>query len=489
MAWTGSQLHPFREVGHRQPAILLEFGKDLTVGSIPKHLLNFSLPMLAGNMLQSGYSIINMIWVGNIVGEGGLGATAVSFPIMFILIGIAAGVSMATAVLVAQFYGAKKYDRLKLVVDNSVYLQLVVSVVLITSGILCSNFLLRLMDTPAEIFAMSSSYLKISLSGIIFLYLMFTISSILRGLGDTVRPLMFMGAGVVLNAILDPFLIIGIFPFPKLGLNGAAIASVVSQAISLSIALIYLNRKNHLIAIDFKKLRFDRHITWLIAKIGFPSTVQQCLVSVGSAFVTKYVNFFGPAAIAAFGAAGRIDMVATMPAIAIGMAATALTGQNLGAKKPERVKEVFKWALLLGTAISGLVAVFAFSFPKIILSMFSHNEPVLAIGVQYLHIVAPCYFLFALMFVSAGIVNGAGQTMIPMMLTLISLWAVRVPLAWHLSQHTALKAKGIWLAMAAGFLVTATISYLYYLTGRWKKAAAKIQMPGKEAVQAAAMEA
>jgi putative MATE family efflux protein len=466
-----------------------EFGKDLTVGSIPKHLVNFSLPMLVGNMLQSGYSIINMIWVGNIVGEGGLGATAVSFPIMFILIGIAAGVSMATAVLVAQFYGAKKYDQLKLVVDNSVYLQLALSVVLITGGIFSANFLLRLMDTPGEIFAMSSSYLKISLTGVLFLYLMFTISSILRGLGDTVRPLMFMGAGVVLNAILDPFLIVGIFPFPKLGLNGAALASVFSQFISLTVALIYLNRKNHLIAIDFKAFRFDRHITWLIAKIGFPSTVQQCLVSVGSAFVTKYVNFFGPTAIAAFGAAGRIDMVATMPAIAIGMAATALTGQNLGARKPERVKEIFKWALLMGTSISGFVAIFAFTFPKIILSMFIRHEPVLEIGVEYLHIVAPCYFLFALVFVSSGVVNGAGQTMIPMIMTLISLWAVRVPLAWYMSQHTWLKQKGIWIAMAAGFLVTAAANFSYYLTGRWKKSAAKIQTPGKEPIQATAIEA
>jgi putative MATE family efflux protein len=466
-----------------------EFGKDLTVGSIPKHLVNFSLPMLIGNMLQSGYSIINMIWVGNIVGEGGLGATAVSFPIMFILIGIASGVSMATAVLVAQFYGAKKYDRLKLVVDNSVYMQLALSVVLITGGILSANFLLRLMDTPPEIFSMASSYLRISLSGVLFLYMMFTISSILRGLGDTVRPLMFMGAGVVLNAILDPFLIIGIFPFPKLGLNGAALASIFSQAISLTVALIYLNRKNHLIAIDFKAFRFDRHITWLIAKIGFPSTVQQCLVSVGSALVTKYVNFFGPSAIAAFGAAGRIDMVATMPAIAIGMAATALTGQNLGARKPERVKEIFKWALLMGTSISGFVAIFAFSFPKIILSMFIRHAPVLEIGVEYLHIVAPCYFLFALIFVSSGVVNGAGQTMIPMIMTLISLWAVRVPLAWYLSQHTALKAVGIWVAMAAGFLVTALANFSYYLTGRWKKAAAKIQTPGNEPIQATVIEA
>jgi putative MATE family efflux protein len=467
-----------------------KFGRDLTVGSIPRHLLNFSIPMLVGNMLQSGYSIINMIWVGNIVGEGGLGATAVSFPIMFILIGIAAGVSMATAVLVAQYYGAKNYDRMRLVIDNSLLLQIVMSVVLISSGIACSSWLLRLMDTPAEIFSMASSYLKISLAGMLFLYLTFTISSILRGIGDTVTPLMFMGVGVVLNAILDPFLIMGIWPFPKMGLNGAATASVISQAISLAIGLTYLNRKGHVIAIHFRKLRFDKHIIALIAKIGFPSTVQQCLVSVGSAFVTKYVNFFGPSAIAAFGAAGRIDMVATMPAIAIGMAATALTGQNLGARKPERVKEIFKWALLLGTAISGFVAIFAFTFPKLILSMFIHHEPVLEIGVQYLHIVAPCYFLFALMFVSAGVVNGAGQTMIPMMMTLISLWAVRVPLAWYWSQHTRLQVKGVWLAMAAGFAVTATISFLYYLTGRWKKSAAKIQMTqAKEPVQPAIIEA
>jgi putative MATE family efflux protein len=451
-----------------------KFGRDLTVGSIPKHLINFSLPMLAGNMLHSGYSIINMIWVGHIVGAAGLGATAVSFPIMFILIGIAAGVSMATAVLVAQFYGAKKYDLLKMVVDNSICLQLVLSAVLITSMVLSANFFLRLMDTPQEIFSMASSYLKISLLGIIFLYLSFTISQILRGLGDTIRPLIFMGTGVILNAILDPFLIMGIFPFPKLGLNGAAIASVISQAVSLIIALTYLNRKSHLVAIHFRKLRFDRHIMWLIARIGFPSTIEQCLISVGSAFVTKYVNFFGPAAIAAFGAGSRIDMVAMMPAIAIGMSATALTGQNLGAGKPERVKEVFKWALLLGTIISGVVAVFAFTFPRLILSMFTSSEPVLAIGIQYLRIVAPCYFLFALIFVSMGVVNGAGQTIIPMILTLISLWAVRVPIAWYLSQNTSLKSKGIWVAMAAGFLVTAAIGYLYYLTGRWKKSASKI---------------
>jgi putative MATE family efflux protein len=461
-----------------------KFGRDLTVGSIPRHLLNFSIPMLLGNALQSGYSIINMIWVGNIVGENGLGATAVSFPIIFILIGLASGATMATSVLVAQYYGAKNYERMKKVVDNSVSIWLVLSVVLTTIGILISNFLLRLMDTPEAIFSMASSYLKISLAGVLFLYGMFTISSILRGIGDTVTPLLFMGVGVVVNAILDPLMIIGIGPFPRMGLNGAAWASIISQAFGLSLGLIYLNRKNHLIAVNFRKLFFDKHITWLIFKIGFPSTIQQSLVSIGQAFVTTFVNYFGASAIAAFGAAGRIDMVATMPAIAIGMAATALTGQNLGAKKPERVKEIFKWGLLIGTVISGVVSILAICFPRLILSMFIHHEPVLQIGIMYLRIVAPCYFLYALIFVSNGVVNGAGQTMVTMVFSLVSLWVVRVPLASFLSRHTSLGMTGIWIAMAAGFVVTSAVSYLYYLSGRWKKSVSQILTPPEEPIQA-----
>jgi putative MATE family efflux protein len=399
---------------------------------------------------------------------------------MFILIGLGAGATMATSVLVAQYYGAKNYELLKKVIDNSISIALTLIVFLTLIMILLSDFLLRLMDTPAPVFTMASSYLKISLAGFILLYLMFVISSILRGIGDTVTPLLFMGMAVILNAALDPLLIIGIGPFPRLGLNGAAWASLIAQSMGLISILIYLKRKNQFLSISFTKLAFEKHITWLIFKIGFPSTIQQSLVSIGQAFVTTYVNYFGPAAIAAFGAAGRIDMVATMPAIAIGMAATALTGQNLGAKKPERVKEIFKWALIMGTVISGLVALLAVSFPRLILSMFIHHEPVLEIGIHYLRIVAPCYFLFALVFVSNGIVNGAGQTMVTMLFSLLSLWVVRVPTAAYLSRHTSLGVNGIWWAMSAGFVVTSGVSYWYYLSGRWKKSAQKIQVQAED---------
>jgi putative MATE family efflux protein len=458
-----------------------KFGRDLTVGSVPRHLLRFSIPMLVANMIQSGYSIINMIWVGNIVGENGLGATAVGFPVMFILIGLAAGLTMATSVLVSQFYGAKNFERLRHVVDTSFAICIVLSVILTIILISLSDFLLKLMDTPPEIFAMASSYLKISLGGVILLYFMFNIRSILQGIGDTVTPLIFMGISVIANAILDPLMIMGLCGFPKMGLNGAAWASIIAQAFGLILGIIYLNRKNHLLSFGFRKLAVDQHITWLIFKIGFPSMIQQSLISIGQLFVTTYVNYFGAPAIAAFGAATRVDMVATMPSLAIGMAATALTGQNLGANKPERVKEIFKWAILMGMILSGFFSILAISFPRSILSLFIHHEPVLNIGIQYLRIVAPCYLLFALLFVSSGIVNGAGQTMVTMIFSLVSLYAVRVPLAAFLSRHTALGVKGVWIAMAAGFVVTASVNYLYYLSGRWKKTASQILAPVEDA--------
>ncbi len=451
-----------------------QFGKDLTVGSIPKHLLAFSIPMLLGNLLQTGYSIINMIWVGNILGENAVGATAVSFPIMFILIGLAAGATMATSVLVAQSYGAKDFEKMKKVVDNSLTLTLIAIVILTAAMFSSSDLILRLMDTPAEVLPLASGYLKISVAGFGLLYLMFLITATLRGIGDTMTPLLFMGIAVGINALLDPLLIIGIGPFPKLGLNGAAYASVIAQGIALGMGLIYLNRKSHLIALNLRHMALDKELTLLILGIGFPSMVQQSLVSIGTAFVTAYVNFFGADAIAAFGAATRIDMVATMPALAIGTAATALTGQNLGAAKTERVKEILKWGVLFAAVITGAISLLAISIPRLILSMFIHVPAVLDIGVLYLRIVGAAYITYAVMFVSNGVINGAGQTLVTMMFSLLSLWAVRVPLAAYLSR-TALGLAGIWIAILISCAVVAAISFSYYCSGRWKKAAAKIQ--------------
>ena len=370
-----------------------KFGTDLTIGSIPRHLLFFSIPMLLGNLIQISYSIINTIWVGHLVGEDAVGAVGISLPIIFVLIGLAMGISMAATILVSQFYGAKDYDMVEKVVNNSFSISLILGTVFIIVGIFSSDFLLRLMKTPPENFAMASSYLKISLSGFILFYLGILINSILRGIGDTVTPLMFMSIGIGMNAILDPFLIGGFGPFPSNGLNGAAYATIISQATALGISIAYLNRKNHIVAFNPKKLILDKHISFLFFKIGLPSVIQQSLVSIGNLFITTFVNSFGSSATNAFGAVGRLDMFAFMPAITMSMAVSALTGQNLGAGNLQRVKEIFKWGILMTSSITIFISLIVVFLSKLILIMFGlgNDAEVMKIGITYLHIVGSSY--------------------------------------------------------------------------------------------------
>ncbi|MDI6739139.1 MAG: MATE family efflux transporter [Candidatus Edwardsbacteria bacterium] len=424
------------------------YGKDLTCGSIPRHLISLAVPMLVANLLNAGYAVINTIWVGNIVGPDAVGATAVSFPIFFILIAVAAGATMAVSILVAQYYGAKNHAMVARVVNTSFAFFLILGALLTAAGILATDKLLRLMDTPPEIFPQASQYMKISLFGLTFIFMFFMITAILRGIGDTVTPLVFLGVSAGINAILDPLLIIGIGPFPKLGLNGAAYASVFSQGIAFVAALIYLNKKGAIVR--FRTIKLDPAITGLIFKIGFPSMIQQSLVAIGAAFITAFVNRFGAQATAAFGAAMRIEALAIMPAMSMSMAVTALAGQNLGAGKPERVKEIFRAGVLMSLAVTAAVSLSALAAPKLLLSMFVHESEVLAIGANYLRIVGAGYLLFAVMLISNGIINGSGHTLVTMTFALVALWVVRVPAASYLAK-TRLGLNGIWLAVLGSF--------------------------------------
>ena len=378
-----------------------QFGKDLTEGSIPKHLLLFSVPMLAGNAMQIGYGLVNTIWVGHLVGENAVGAVGVSLPILYVLFGFGMGMSIATTILVSQYYGSKDYRMVEKAAANAFSLALILGALLTIAALLSSDFLLRLMATPPENFTMASSYLRINLCGFILFYLGMLINFTLRGIGDTVTPLAFMSVGLGLNAVLDPFFIGGFGPFPHWGLNGAAYATVVSQATALAVNIIYLNRKNHLIAFHPRKLILDRHLTFLLFKIGLPSIVQQCLVSIGSLFISTFVNSFGSAATNAFGAVGRVDMVAFMPALSMSMAASALTGQNLGARKTGRVKEIFRWGVLMTSSITILISLIVVFLSRLILMMFGLGDDakVMDIGVSYLRIVGSSYFFFGIMFI------------------------------------------------------------------------------------------
>ncbi|KMQ52733.1 multidrug transporter MatE [Chitinispirillum alkaliphilum] len=443
-------------------------GNDLTSGSIPRHLFELALPMLIGNLLNTSYSIIDAMWVGRIVGKEAIGAIAVSFPVIFIFISAATGATIATTILVSQYYGAKKFKLLERTVNTSFALAMSLGMVLSISGVLFADWILHLLGTPETIFPLASSYLKISFMGFTVLYMSHLVTSILRGIGDTRTPLLFIACGVAVNAVLDPLLIIGIGPFPEMGLNGAALASLISSFIALSLGLVYLRKKGSVLAFRFSKLTLDIPLIRTIFTIGFPSMLQQSAVSLGMATVISYVNSFGDVASAAYGAAWKIESVAFLPAMSIGLAVSALTGQNLGAEKIDRVHSIFKWGIAMTVSVSLFFSFFFLLIPEQLLSIFTDDQNVIAIGRGYLRIVGPSTVMFAIMYVSNGIINGAGHTTTTLMFTVISLWGVRVPLSAVLSQ-TRLGITGIWIAFSIGFATIMSISLWWYYSGKWKR--------------------
>ncbi len=448
-----------------------KFGKDLTEGSVPRHLLHLAVPMLLANLLGTSYSFVDAIWIGRYVGKEALGAVAVSFPVTFIFIGVAAGATIATTVLVSQFYGARNQVMLSKTIGTSFALTLILGLISAAAGILAAEWILRSLGTPEEVLQLAESYLKITFLGLPVMFMHFLVSAVLRGMGDTKTPLYFMVVGVTLNAILDPLMIIGIGPFPPMGLNGAAWASFICPVIGLILCVAYLWRKGGALTAGVKFFSIDAGIAKLIAKIGFPSIIQQTSISFGIATVTSIVNSFGTAAIAAFGIGGRIDSVAFLPAQSIGLAVSTLSGQNIGAKRYDRIPQVFKWGLIMTFCITFFLAILFVSIPEILMAPFmSAPDPeVIEIGKGYLRLAAPFITCFAIMFVSNGVINGAGHTFTTLIFTLIAVWGIRIPFATLLSR-TGLGIKGVWVSYAIGFTTTMCISLLWYRSGRWKKA-------------------
>lgn len=332
------------ENDHDGGAPLRQYGRDLTTGSIPRHLVAFSLPMLAGSALQVSHSFINAVWVGRFIGEDALAAVTLSQPIIFVIIATAAGLMMAPNILVAQDAGARDWERLQRVVQTSYALFGALSFILLALGLWNVGGLLRLLDAPVEIFAAAEGYLRVVLWTLPFNFWIFLIGSMLRGIGDSKTPVYFQTVAVVINTILDPVLIFGWAGLPALGLIGTAWATIIAQAIGVTGLLIFVMRKRQLVNPNWRRLRIDSSTALLLLGIGLPSAIQQSVVSVSLFGLTRYVAAFGADTIAAFGAGLRIDGVAFLPALTMGMAVATLAGQSLGARQFDRVRDVFRWA-------------------------------------------------------------------------------------------------------------------------------------------------
>ena len=443
-------------------------GRDLTTGSVPRNVLAFSLPMLAGSVLQTAYSFVNAFWVGRYLGAEALAALTVSMPALFVTFALAGGLTLATNVLVAQHYGAKDWARLRAAVHTSVVLVGTLSLLFLALGLRFAVQLLGLVNAPPEIMAPATGYLRIILWTVPLSFGIFLIGSMLRGIGDSKTPVYFQAVSVVINGVLDPLLMFGWLGFPRLGLNGTACATIIAQAGAMIALFWYVPRRQPVVAPDWRRLRPDWPSASLLVRIGFPAMIQQSVVSVSMLVIVSLVSRFGVEADAGFGAALRIDQVAFLPALTIGMAVSTLAGQNIGAGRFARVGEVFWWGIALSGGISLVIAVLAIGMPAFFLRVFLTEPEVVAIGVGYLRIVGMTYVLYAIMFVSHGIINGAGHTTVTTLISMISLWGIRLPLAAMLPRYLH-GVTGIWWAMLISVGCGMALSLSFFFSGRWKR--------------------
>lgn len=432
-----------------------KFGKDLTEGSVPRNLIKFALPILVANILMTGYSIINAIWVGRLLGGVAIGAVAASFPVSLTMVALSMGSTLATSILVSRNYGAKNYEAIQKIANVSITIAAIMIVIVTVTGLFLSDWLLKILDTPSALVGPASGYLKIMISGFGLMYLTFLIMSTLRGIGNSVTPLIFVAISTIINAILDPLLIAGIGPFPEMRLNGAAIASLVASFCVLTSSMIYIGIKYKKMPIIPSKFGFDVRLIFEIIKIGLPSFLQQMLLPIGYGFITYFVNKFGADATAAFGIASRVDSVAAMPAMAVMMSVSTLTAQSFGAKKLEKISDILKWGLFINVPVTLILSSICIFFPKNLVSLFVNDSSILKIGIEYFQIVGFTYLLFIPFYVTNGIINGFGKTIVTMFISFGMLCLLRIPLV-ILLVNMGLGLKGIWfsgmIATAAGVL-------------------------------------
>lgn len=443
--------------------------RDFTTGSILKHLVAFSWPMFLGNFLQALYNTVDTFWVGRFLGTEALGAVSASFPIIFFLVALAIGFTISTTILVSQYYGAKDQEGVSRVINTSIFLMVISSIIVTTVGLLFYKQIFRLISLPESLVKPAGEYLVIILGGIIFAFFYNLLSAIMRGFGDSLTPLYFLAIAAVINIILDPLFILGIGPIPAMGIAGVAYATVIAQAISVVFGLIYLFKKAKIATWDRSLIKPDGFILKQLITIGTPAGIQQALVSIAMLFLSSLVNRNGEIVVAAYGLGGRIDQFAFIPAQSVALAVSALVAQNLGANKPERVREVWRYSNLLTTAIAASITVAIWFFPDFWARIFTTDLAVREMTVTYLRIVSLSYVVYSLMFTTGGLCRGAGDTFIAMGVSLLSLWLIRLPLATFLSNTMQMGPRGIFLGIAISPVVGLGLNHLYYRSGRWQK--------------------
>jgi len=458
--------------------------KDLTTGSEGRNILRFALPMLVGNMFQQLYTFVDQIIVGRFLGTGALASVGASFPVIFTLIALIIGMATGGTIVISQFFGAKDFNRVKRAIDTLFIVMAVFAVIMTVVGVTFSRQIFHLMKLPEELIPTANAYFSIYVSGLVVFFGYNGVAAVLRGLGDSTTPLYFLILATLLNIGLDLLFIVKL----GMGIEGAALATIIAQGIAFIVAVVYLNRNHELIQFSIKEFSFDWEIFKQSLRIGLPTGLQQTFVALGMVTLMGIVNGFGTNVVAAYTAASRLDSLAIIPSMVYSQALATFVGQNIGAGKIDRVRKGLHRTLLMASATSIAITLLVIVFKYPLMGLFTREQVVIDTGGQYLTIVTSFYLLFTGMFIYGGVMRGAGDTLIPMFLTLFSLWIIRIPAAFLLSKDNleflgmtlhggGLGEAGIWWSIPAGWAFGLLLSFLYYRTGRWRlKTVVKVEV-------------
>ena len=431
---------------------------DMTVGNIWLHMLQFSVPMAIGLLFQQLYNTVDTLVVGQFVGQQAQAAVGSTGPIINTIVGFCAGLATGASVVISQRYGAHDSEGLGKAVHTTIALTFLMSLIATGIGQLIITPMLRFMQTPEDVMESSHTYLSIYFAGVAGILFYNIGSGILRAVGDSRRPLIFLVVSALLNTALD-LLFVLVF---KMGVDGVAWATVLSQILSAALILLTLSREKGGYGIRWRQIRIDRESLRVILRLGLPSSIQSAITSFSNVFVQSYINAFGSACMAGYGVYNKIDAFALIPVQSISMSSTTFVGQNWGARQPRRAREGVRTATVMSLIATAVLGVLVFLLARPLMGFFSPEEEVIEYGIRFIHIVTPFYVTICFNQIYAGALRGIGDATMPTVIMLISFVAFR---QIYLAVTKALGAGFLAVALAypVGWILCSTLLVVRYL--------------------------
>jgi len=439
--------------------------RDLTEGGIIRNIWYLALPMMGGNLLQNAFNIVDTIFVGKL-GPSAIAAVGMSGIILHFVFVIIIGISTGTVALVARFIGAKKVPEAEQVAMQSLLLGVFCYAVVVALGYPLAPLMLRALGAAEEVVVPGTTYMRIIFIGAFTMILSMLAGAVLRAAGDAITPLKILVVSTLLNIGLDPLLIFGLWGFPRLGVAGSALATAISRGIGAGILLWIVLRGRTIVRFRIAHVRVDFSMMGRIVRIGIFASVQAILRNLGGVVLTRLVAVYGTFAVAAYVVGMRLQMIVMMPGFALAMAVSTLVGQNLGANKPERAEQTAWITTGLGFGIMTFCGVLYIVFAPGLIRVFNAHPDVVRIGTRYLYILAGTLGFIGLSIILGRALNGAGDTLSPMVITGIGLLVLR--LGFCLLFSWKLDLMGIWFGVAASTVIQGVMMGVWFRRGRWK---------------------